>query len=302
MNKAIRPKKYVIALYILVPLVIYSFAVFVPIVCALFYSFFEWAGGPKKTFIGIENYITLALDKNFWSAFGHNIYLVILCIVGQIGIALIFLVLMSSRVARFKGLHRTLGFFPSTIAAIAIGFIWKMLYSYRYGILNYILDVFGKEPIQWLNIQNTWVIMLVVSIPLIWQYIGYYMVIFVSAISAIDTEVLEGAEIDGANAWQRAVYITFPLIKNTVLVCITLCISGNMKVFDHIYQMTMGGPGTKTEVMALYGYKTSFTLHNMGYGSAISIGILVLSLICILGSRFLIDLFSKEKTKGGGMR
>lgn len=301
MNKAIRPKKYVIALYILVPLVIYSFAVFVPIVCALFYSFFEWAGGPKKTFIGIENYITLALDKNFWSAFGHNIYLVILCIVGQIGIALIFLVLMSSRVARFKGLHRTLGFFPSTIAAVAIGFIWKMLYSYRYGILNYILAAFDKDPIQWLNIQNTWIIMLVVSIPLIWQYIGYYMVIFVSAISSIDTEVLEGAEIDGANAWQRAIYITFPLIKNTVLVCITLCISGNMKVFDHIYQMTMGGPGTKTEVMALFGYKTSFTLHNMGYGSAISIGILVMSLICILGSRVLIDLFSKEKTKGGGM-
>lgn len=299
MNKAIRPKKYVIALYILVPLVIYSFAVFVPIVCALFYSFFEWAGGPKKTFIGIENYITLALDKNFWSAFGHNIYLVILCIVGQIGIALIFLVLMSSRVARFKGLHRTLGFFPSTIAAVAIGFIWKMLYSYRYGILNYILAAFDKEPIQWLNIQNTWIIMLVVSIPLIWQYIGYYMVIFVSAISSIDSEVLEGAEIDGANAWQRAIYITFPLIKNTVLVCITLCISGNMKVFDHIYQMTMGGPGTKTEVMALFGYKTSFTLHNMGYGSTISIGILVMSLICILGSRVLIDLFSKEKTKGG---
>lgn len=301
MNKAIRPKKYVIALYILVPLVIYSFAVFVPIVCALFYSFFKWTGGPNKTFIGIENYLTLALDKDFWSAFGHNIYLVILCIVGQIGIALIFLVLMSSRVAKFKGLHRTLGFFPSTIAAIAIGFIWEMIYSYRYGILNYILKAFDKDPIQWLNIQNTWVIMLIVSIPLIWQYIGYYMVIFVSAISAIDSEVLEGAEIDGANAWQRAVYITFPLIKNTVLVCITLCISGNMKVFDHIYQMTMGGPGTKTEVMALYGYKTSFTLHNMGYGSAISIGILIMSLLCILGSRFLIDLFSKEKTKGGGM-
>ncbi len=301
MNKAIRPKKYVIALYILIPLVIYSFSVFVPIVCALFYSFFKWTGGPQKTFIGFENYITLASDKEFWNAFGHNIYLVILCIIGQIGIALIFLVLMSSRMAKFKGLHRTLGFFPSTISAIAIGFIWEMIYSYRYGILNFVLKSFGKDPIQWLNIQNTWIIMLVASIPLIWQYIGYYMVIFVSAISAIDTEVLEGAEIDGANAWQKAIYITFPLIKNTVLVCITLCISGNMKVFDHIYQMTMGGPGTATEVMALYGYRTSFNLHNMGYGSAISIGILILSLLCIFGSRFLIDIFTKEKTKGGDM-
>jgi len=127
------------------------------------------------------------------------------------------------------------------------------------------------------------------------------MLIFVSAISGIDTSIIEGAEIDGANAWQRGIYITLPLIKDTVLVALTLCIAGNMKAFDHIYLMTMGGPGTATNVLALYGYKTSFVIHKMGYGSAISIGILVLSLACIFGSRVLIDIFSKDKAKDGDM-
>ena len=96
--------------------------------------------------------------------------------------------------------------------------------------------------------------------------------------SSIDPSILEVAEIDGANGLQRARYITVPLIKNTLIVCMTLCIAGNMKAFDHIYVMTGGGPGTTTNVMSLYAYQNSFLRYKMGYGSSISIGILVLSI------------------------
>ena len=137
--------------------------------------------------------------------------------------------------------------------------------------------------------------MLLIAIPLIWQFIGYYMVIILSAISSIDQEIFEVSELDGANAFQRAIYIVLPLIKNTLLVCVTLCIAGNMKAFDHIYVMTSGGPGNSSMVMALYGYKVSFGQQNMGYGSAISIGIFVLSLIVILGSQALVGHLSKDK-------
>ena len=82
--------------------------------------------------------------------------------------------------------------------------------------------------------------MLLVTIPLIWQYIGYYMVIILSAIASICTDIFESAEIDGANGLQKALYITLPLIKNTMLVCITLCIAGNMKAFDNIYRYDKG--------------------------------------------------------------
>lgn len=295
MLSSIRPKKRVVFFYLLIPVLIYVFSVFVPLATAFYYSFFNWKGGPNKTFNGIENYITLIKDEIFRSAFGHNIYLVIACIIGQIGLAFVFVLMINSRYTKLKGIHRTFGFFPSTIAAVSIGFIWSMIYDYKRGLLNWLLDLFGKGDSAkvWLNEPK--LVMLLIAIPLIWQFIGYYMVIILSAISSIDQEIFEVAELDGANSFQRAIYIVLPLIKNTLLVCVTLCIAGNMKAFDHIYVMTAGGPGNSSMVMALYGYKVSFDQQNMGYGSAISIGIFVLSLIVILGSQALIGHLTKDK-------
>ena len=116
-----------------------------------------------------------------------------------------------------------------------------------------------------------------------------------SSIASIDTQIFEMAEIDGATGFKKAVHITLPLIKNTIMVCITLCIAGNMKAFDHIFTMTGGGPGNATEVVALYAYKTSFTSQKMGYGSAISIGILIVSLLFVGGGQLLMSKLMKEK-------
>ncbi len=294
MTNAIRPKNRTLFAYLIVPVVIFVFSVFVPLVTALVYSFFEWKGGPVKTFNGITNYITLFNDSTFWMSFKHNIFLVLVCIVGQIGIAFIFVLMIQSKLVKCKGIHRTFGFFPSTVAAVSIGFIWKMIYDYNRGLINWFLEAIGRDDLKkvWLNEPD--LVMLLVAIPLVWQWIGYYMVILLSAISAIDTEIFEVAELDGANGIQRAVYIVLPLVKNTILVCITLCIAGNMKAFDNIYVMTAGGPGYSSMVMAMYGYQVSFQQNNMGYGSAISVAIFVLSLLVIGGSQWLIGLLTKK--------
>ncbi len=288
MLDAIKPKKSVIYLYLLLPVAMFVFTVFVPLVAALVYSFFEWKNGPVKTFNGLANYQQLFADATFWQAFGNNIYLVVACLIGQIGIAFLLVLLVNARTTKLKGVHRTFGFFPSTISAVCIGMIWTMVYHNKYGILNWLLEVVGLEHLQQVWLNNTENIMLIVSIPLIWQFIGYYMVIIFSAIAGIDSEVFESANIDGANAWQTAMHITLPLIKNTMLVCITLCVAGNMKAFDNIYTMTKGGPGTSSMVMAMYGYKISFEQFNLGYGSTISVGIFVLSLLVIGGSQWLV--------------
>ncbi len=295
MLNSIKPKGKTIFLYLLVPVAMFVFTLFVPLVTALVYSFFEWKGGPQKTFTGLQNYMTLFADKTFWEAFGHNIYLVIACIIGQIGIAFILVIMVNSKLVKLKGMHRTFGFFPSTISAVCIGLIWNMIYHNQYGIINWFLKTIGRPDLckVWLN--ETDKVMLLVSIPLIWQFIGYYMVIMLSAIASIDGEVFESAEIDGANGMQKAWYITLPLIKNTMLVCITLCIAGNMKAFDNIFVMTKGGPGTASMVMAMYGYQISFNQSNMGYGSCISVGIFVLSLLVIGGSQSLIKYLTREK-------
>ena len=288
MTNAIRPKNRTLFLYLIVPVVIFVFSVFVPLVTAFVYSFFEWRGGPQKTFNYGLNYVELINDETFWLSFGHNLFLVAVCIIGQIGFAFIFVLMIQSKLVKLKGIHRTFGFFPSTVAAVSIGFIWKMIYDYKRGLINWFLDLIGRDDLKkvWLNESD--LVMFLVAIPLVWQWIGYYMVILLSAISAIDQEIFEVAEIDGANGIQRAVYIVLPLVKNTILVCITLCIAGNMKAFDNIYVMTAGGPGYSSMVMAMYGYQVSFQHNNMGYGSAISVAIFVLSLSVIGGSQWLI--------------
>ncbi|MDR0524845.1 MAG: sugar ABC transporter permease [Spirochaetaceae bacterium] len=287
-------KRRYIALYLALPIAVFLFAVAVPLFEALYFSFFKWSGGPNMTFTGLANFAALVKDRLFWQAFSHNIFLVIACVVGQIGLAFIFVMIISAKCVKLKDLHSTFTFFPSTISAVAIGMVWRIIFDYRYGLLNYMLRVFGMEDAQkiWLNEAD--IIMTVVSIPLIWQYIGYYMIILLSAITTIDKEIYEVAELDGAGPIRRALHITIPLIKNTLLICVTLCIAGNMKAFDHIYVMTAGGPGSSSNVMAMYGYITSFVQSNMGYGSAISMGIFILSLLIIGITQILTKQLTKE--------
>ncbi len=294
MLQSIKPSRKLIFLYCLIPVALYLFSVFMPLVVALVYSFFEWRGGPVRTFNGLDNYIALLNDGRFWESFGHNIYLVAVCIVGQVGIAFILVLMVNSRLVKCKDIHRTFGFFPSTISAVCIGMIWTMIYHNKYGILNWFLRAIGRGDLCQVWLNNSSLVMLLVSIPLVWQYIGYYMVIIFSAIAGVDSQIFESAEIDGANGVQKALYITFPMIKNTLLVCLTLCIAGNMKAFDNIYTMTAGGPGTSSMVMAMYGYTVSFQETNMGYGNCISIGIFVLSLLVIGGSRFLVNRLTRR--------
>lgn len=289
-----KPKPLVIIGYLCIPMILYTFTVFIPLVVATFYSFFEWKGGPNKTFIGVTNYVTLFHDQVFWQAFMHNLYLVLLCVIGQVGIAFIFVMIINSRLVKLKGIHRTLGFFPSTISAVAVGFIWTMIYDSRRGILNWFLDAIGRSDKTQVWLNNPSLVMTLVAIPLIWQYIGYYMLILISATSAIDKEILESAELDGASAVQRAIHVVLPMIKSTVIVCLVLCVAGNMKAFDNIYVMTEGGPGNASMVMAMYGYKISFAQQNMGYGSAISVGIFVLGMIVVGIMQFIQKVFTKE--------
>jgi len=294
-NERLKPKKRIFFAYLTAPLAVYVFTVIIPVFYAIYFSFFKWRSGPKKTFDGLANYQKLVGDGIFWSSFENNLFLTFFSIVGQIGLAFLFAMMLNSKFARAKRLHRTLCYFPVTISAVVVAYIWSMIYHYDYGMLNYFLRRVGLEHLvrPWLSDANY--ALKFISVTIVWQYIGYYMVILLSAFTSIDPNIFEMAEIDGANAWQRAVHIALPLLKPTFVVMVTLCISGNMKTFDHVYVMTGGGPGNATSVMALYAYNTSFIRNNMGYGSALSIGILVLSLAVIMGTRAVIQRLSAGK-------
>lgn len=277
-TSVLKPKKWHFIFYLVPGLVWYAFVVFIPVIGALYYSAFEWSGGPNKIFVGLQNYASLIRDSEFWHSFSNNLFLCLVCLAGQIGIAFLLALLLNSKIVKFKRFHKIVTYFPVTLSAVVIGFIWTMIYDYNYGLLNTLLEFLGFADLQQAWLSNRKIAMLLICFPLIWQYIGYYLVIILAGFSSIDPSILEVAEIDGATGRQRARYITIPLIKNTLIVCMTLCIAGNMKAFDHIYVMTAGGPGTTTNVMSLYAYQNSFLRYKMGYGSAISIGILILSI------------------------
>ncbi len=284
-HKLMRPKTEVLLGLLSPGLLIYCFIVVLPLFVSFRYSLFDWSGGINMEFVGLGNYIDLVQDGDFWFSFKNNVMIIMLSILGQVGIAFVVSALLMSKLLKWREFHRVVIFLPVVLSAVVIGFLWTIIYSKDMGLLNWLLKALHLESfiIPWLDDPRY--VIYTVTIPLIWQYIGFYLIIFMAAMQSIPKDIFEVADIDGATGIKKAVYITLPLLYDTLKVAIMLCIAGNMKVFDHIYVMTGGGPGKSSTVMAQYAYDNSFVMFKLGYGSAISIGILVLSLALILLSR-----------------
>jgi raffinose/stachyose/melibiose transport system permease protein len=259
--------------------------VVLPLLLSIRYSFFDWNFGKDIKFIGFGNYARLIKDTDFWFSFRNNLIIVAVCAIGQIGFALLLCGLFTSNLLRLREFHRAVIFIPVVLSAVVVGFLWTLIYNKDMGLLNMLLKALKLQWLirPWLDDPN--IVIYSVSAPLVWQYIGEYLVIFMAAIQGIDPAVLEVAQLDGCTGFKKMRYIVMPLISDTVIVAVMLCIAGNMKVFDSIYVMTGGGPGTSSMVMAQYAYKTSFEQFKLGYGSTISVGILVLSMGLVLLSR-----------------
>lgn len=285
MYNKINPQKSTLLGLLTPGVVLFAVCCIVPLGVAFYFSLFNWDGGIHKTFIGLGNYTELLRDTNFWLAFKNNLLFVLYSVIGQVGIAFVMSMLLTSRAVHFKNFHRTVIFFPVVLSSIVVAYLWQIIYNKDYGLLNKTLELLGLQG--WIKpwLDDTGIIIQSLAAPKIWQWIGYYMVILLGAIQSIDISVLECAELDGASSWRRACFIVLPMIKNTMVVTIILCISGNMKTFDQIYAMTGGGPGTSSMVVALYAYKMSFVRQRYGYGSACAIGILVLSLLLVALSK-----------------
>lgn len=283
-----KPKWYVIWGLLMPTILLYGFVVVVPLLRSIRYSLYQWSGGPLTRFVGLENYIRLVRDGDFWNSAENTFLFVALCIVGQIGIGFVLAVFLNSKMAAFKDVHRTFIFFPVVVSAVVIGFIWSMIYDKDFGILNWLLQSLHLESliVPWLDDPKY--VMYSVTVPIIWQYIGLYMIIFLASLQSIPNELFEASEMDGASGWRKTVHVTIPMLRGTFLVALMLCIAGNMKAFDHIYVMTGGGPGNSSMLMSLYAYNISFDRLQMGYGSAVSIGMLLISLSAIGLSRWLV--------------
>ncbi|MDC3412100.1 sugar ABC transporter permease [Aquibacillus sp. 3ASR75-11] len=275
MNK-VMSNKWFIALYILPALLLIAVLIYIPLVLTGYYGLMDWDGIGAMKFIGLENYINALQDEKFWVS-AKNSFLLAFYSTLSLAIYLAISLILASKI-KGADLLRKIYLIPMLLSSVAIAQLWIKVYNPANGILNSLLRGIGVEnPPVWLGDTN--IVLYAIFIPILWQYAGFYILIYYAALKNIPDSLIEAAKIDGASALQIAYKIKLPLIIGVVKVTIVLAIVGSLKYFDLIYVMTGGGPSGASEVMASYMYKKAFTSYDFGYGSAIGFLLLIITLI-----------------------
>ena len=259
---------------------IFIFIVIVPIFRSGYYSTLEWNGIGKGEFNGFENYFKLLIENKsgFYQAIWNSLLLAVFSVFIQLPIAFIFARVLASGV-KGEGFFRTVYFIPVIVSTVVIGQMWLKIYNPQYGLLNGLLQSMGLENLtqQWL--ANKEIALGSVFIPLLWQYVGYHILLFYAAIKTIPQELIEAAKIDGASSAKITTHIVIPYIVPIIEICVILAVIGSLKTFDLIYILTGGGPLHSTEVPTTVMFNTIFHRNEYGYGSAMAIFIVVECLI-----------------------
>ena len=205
------------------------------------------------------------------------------------------LALLVSRKTKINGFLRTAYYIPTLLPMTATGMMWMFMLAYNGGAINSFLAVFGVQPHDWLGNTSSaiWVVALVNA----WMYIGSNMLLFVTGMTNVPKDIIEASVVDGAGALERVVHIIIPNMKETFKVFLTSAIAGSIKVFDIIYVMTDGGPGTATDVPATLMYDQAFLSSRFGYASSIGVFIIFLSLLITFALNYFLD--ERDDTNGG---
>ncbi len=247
----------------------------IPLFKTIYYSFTSWYNfSPSKTWIGLSNYKQFFTDPVVAIGVKNTLLLIVFALIFQVGVALILAICVDAVPHGFK-FFRTVYFFPIVISATAIGLMFSLIYKYDYGLLNFIVELFGGEPQVWLTRERAIYMLL---IPVCWQFIGFYFVTYLTSISGISSDIYESAVLDGAKPFQKAIYITIPMLKSTLMANIVLVVSGCFRVFDMVYVITGGGPMDSSQLLSSYMYYKAFRDYNTGYASAIAIVMMIMGL------------------------
>lgn len=240
-----------------------------PMLASLALTFYEWDPliPTHFTFVGMENYLTLIKDTNFWSALGHTLYFIVgyipLVLVTGLGVAL----LMNQKLIG-RTFLRGAFFMPVISAWVAVALMWSWIFNPKYGIINYLLGLIGIAGPNWLYDPN-WA-MPAIILTSVWKDTGFIMVLFLSSLQNIPQEYYEAAALDGADGWAKFRYITLPLLSPTVFFTLIISLINSFQVFDQVWIMTEGGPAGSTSVLVEQIINNSFRYGRMGYAATLS--------------------------------
>ena len=285
MDKILGNKKS-IAVFVLPAFLIYGVFSLIPIFYNIYISLFQTDLMSPGKFVGLKNYLNMFKDSTFLTALRNNIFMVIGSLIAHLPLALIFGNILFQKI---KGSHffQTVFFLPSVICGVAVGLMWSFIYNSEFGLLNKLLEVLGFGNAQQAWLSNPRIALFCIIIVVMWQFVGYHMIIQIAAMKNIPSSLYEAAEIDGASRWIQFRSITFPLIKNILKVDAVLIITGSLKYYDLVAVMTGGGPNHATELMSTYMFYQGFRTLKYGYSAAIGVILLVLCICAVAVSNLI---------------
>jgi multiple sugar transport system permease protein len=243
----------------------------------------EFAHGVQRwAFTPMDNLRQLAGDTVFAVSLRNTVIFVVVSVTAEmvLGFALALLV---SGAPRSKGVVRTLMILPILIPPVAIGSMWKLMYNYDFGIFNQALGLFDIQPVGWLS-EPSLALASVIVVD-IWHWTPFIFLIMFAGVEGLPREVLEAARVDGATTWQTIRRVVIPLMAPALGVAFLLRSILAFKVFDEIFLLTSGGPGTATDVVSLHLYKVFFEQNKLGYGALLSLVIIAAIIAFLLTSR-----------------
>jgi len=254
-------------LFLLPYLVVFVLFRFGPVVGGFLTSFTSWSivGSPK--FVGLANYRALANDPLFYTSVRNTFYFLLLTAPTLIVLGFAIALLLNRPIAG-RGLARVLVFAPYAMMSAVVGILWNWILDPNFGLLNHYLAKVHLGPIPWLSSETA--AMPAIALTTVWWTVGYNVVIFLAGLQDIPPQLEESARIDGAGVWQVLWHITIPLLRPTTFVVVMLTVINTFQVFDQVYVMTGGGPGTATLTLVQYLFFQAFQTFKLGYGSAIA--------------------------------
>jgi N-acetylglucosamine transport system permease protein len=262
-------------------LLLYVVFVLWPYGQSFYVSLTQWRGvSANKKFVGLGNFNKLLHDQFFWNALKHNGLLLIVLPIVTIGLALLFAALFTQGGRGVPGAnaYRVIFFFPQVMSAVAISVLWQFIYHPSLGLLNGFLRTTGEGGLRrtWLGDPRTalWAVAAVI----VWQAVGFYMVLFIAGMQSIPSTFYEAATLDGATRWSAFWRITLPLLWDNMQTALVFIGIGALDLFIFIQVMTNGGPNRSSDVVARYMYDEAFGKSEFGYATAIGVTLLLLTL------------------------
>ena len=269
----------VIFLFLLPAIVLFLLFVIYPIFQSIYYSLFNWKGfGPAVDYVGLENFKNILKDRVFMIALRNGFLIIALSLFAQLPLSMALAVLVG-RDLPGRVIFRTIFFLPYVLSEVIAALMWLFILNPDpdRGFVNAVIMFLGGESQAWLG--NTDLVLLSIFAALTWKYFGYHMLLFMTGLQNIPTEIEEAGRIDGANSLQNFFYITLPLLSSTIRTSVYLSVLGSIQQFILVWIMTKGGPVNASETMATYMYRFGFVRFQLGYGSAVAIYMFLLCLI-----------------------